>query len=387
MKICYLSLLPKFGSPAGSGVLKVSETLLKEYETIPGIEIHAISLQDGLPHEFSRVSGSVTYHYIPCKSHFKTLTGYFLEKIALRKKILQISPQLCHAQPSSEYLMTATEWNGPHVITIHGLVLRETKGARFWSRGVLENFIREIFQRRAVSRAKNIISISPYVDEYIQGLASPKIWHIPNPIDHEFFELKPSDSELLKIICVGILSARKNQKVLIQACAILKQRNIPFECHIVGRSSSGASKELESEIQVNNLQENVKLRGLLPDKDLIAEYAWANTVVLPSLEETAPLSLIQSLCSGRITIGANAAGIPALLDGGRRGHLFEPTQPISLANTLENIARNIKNFLHAAEQQKIDIEKLYHPRQVALKTLSTYQKILKQQTSQHVNLQ
>ena len=80
MKICYLSILPKLGNPAGSGVLKVSETLLKEYESIPNVEVHAISLQDGLPKEFSRVSGSVTYHYLPCKSNFKTLTGYLFEK-------------------------------------------------------------------------------------------------------------------------------------------------------------------------------------------------------------------------------------------------------------------------------------------------------------------
>jgi glycosyltransferase involved in cell wall biosynthesis len=377
MKICYLSILPKLGNPAGSGVLKVSETLLKEYESIPNVEVHAISLQDGLPKEFSRVSGSVTYHYLPCKSNFKTLTGYLFEKKTLHKKVLEICPQLCHAQPTSEYLMAATEWNGPHVITIHGLVLRETKGARLLSRGVLANFIREIFQRRAVSRAKNIISISPYVDEYIQGFASPRIWNIPNPIDHEFFEIQPATPGSLKIICVGILSARKNQKLLVQACAILKDMNIRFECHFIGRSAPGAAKELESEIQLHKLQGMVLLRGLLSDEDLIAEYAWANTVVLPSLEETSPLSLIQSLCSGRITVGANAAGIPALLEGGQRGHLFEPNQPADLAKTLAKISRNFSKALFEAKQQKREVENVYHPTQVAIKTLSTYQEIFK----------
>ncbi len=379
MKICYLSLLPKYGEPAGSGVLKVSETLLKEYESIPHVEVHAISLQDGLPEEFSRVSGSVTYHYLPCKPKFKTLSGYFFEKKTLHKKILELSPQLCHAQPTSEYLTTATEWNGPHVITIHGLVLRETKGARLLSRGVLANFIREIYQRQAVNRSQNVISISPYVEEYIQGFASPKIWKIPNPIDHEFFEIQPAVSGSLKIICVGLLSARKNQKTLIQACAILKSLNIPFECHLIGRSAPGASEELNSLIEVNRLQACVKLRGLLSDKDLIAEYAWANTVVLPSLEETAPLSLIQSLCSGRITIGANAAGIPLLLEGGRYGHLFDPTLPISLADTLANISRNVQEHIQTADKQKLELKQIYHPRNVALRTFSVYREILNQQ--------
>ena len=48
MKVAYLRMLPPPGQPASSGVPKVSETLLRAFETLPDLQVDAVTLVDGL---------------------------------------------------------------------------------------------------------------------------------------------------------------------------------------------------------------------------------------------------------------------------------------------------------------------------------------------------
>ena len=74
MRIAYLSVLPPPGEPAVSGVHKVSETLLREFETFPDLEVEAVTMIDDLPKELTVQKGHVRVHYLPCKPQGKTWT-------------------------------------------------------------------------------------------------------------------------------------------------------------------------------------------------------------------------------------------------------------------------------------------------------------------------
>jgi glycosyltransferase involved in cell wall biosynthesis len=279
MKIAYLSLLAPPDQHAVSGVPKVSETLLREFETLPGLRVEAITLMDGLPQEITRERGNVRHHYLPCRPKGKTTTFYWFERRRLQHFVRELKVDLAHGQPSGEYLLAATGCGLPHVITIHGLVFRETAGMSLFNSERLAGWMREKLQQQAAKRADNIISISPYVDDYLRGWTRGQIHPVANPIDPEFFEIAPPARDGLRIICVGIVSDRKNQALLVRACHFLHQQGIPFECHIVGPFGSGADEKMRRLIQEFGLAGKVLLKGKVSRSDLLAEYEWSNAVV------------------------------------------------------------------------------------------------------------
>jgi glycosyltransferase involved in cell wall biosynthesis len=373
VKVAYLSLLPPPGQPASSGVPKVSETLLRAFEDLPDLHVDAVTLVDGLPQAQTETRGAVTRHYLPCKPHGKTATLYWNEVRRLRRMVEKLRPDVVHGQPSAEYLLAATNCGQPHVITLHGLVERETKGLARLHPATLAGVIRDRLHRRAAARAAHIISISPYVDEWLAGWTRARIWPVPNPIDPEFFTLPPPERSGLRILCVGTVSERKNQALLVRAGERLAAAGVDFECRLVGQPAPGVAERLTAEITARNLAGRVRLTGLVSRAELLGHYAWANVLVLPSREETSPLSLIQGMAAGRIVLGADAAGIPRLLEGGQWGGLFPGEDAGQLAARLQAVGATEWDRAAAAQAHA---RTTFEPSAVARRTVAVYRATL-----------
>lgn len=375
MKVAYLSLLPPPGQPASSGVPKVSETLLRAFEELPDLQVDAVTLVDGLKQAQTETRGAVTRHYLPCKAHGKTVTLYWNEVRRLRSEVARLQPDVVHGQPSAEYLLATTSCGRPHVITLHGLVQRETAGLARFHPATFAGLVRDRLHRRAARQAAHIISISPYVDEWLAGWTQARIWPVPNPIDPEFFTLPPAEPGGLRILCVGTVSERKNQALLVRACAQLAAAGTAFECRIVGQPSPGMANRLNAEINSLKLAGRVLITGLVSRAELLAHYAWSNVVVLPSREETAPLSLIQGMAAGRMVLGADAAGIPKLLEGGKWGGLFKAEEPEALASLLKFIAQHPQGSAPRADVVA-HARATFEPGAVARQTVEVYRAAL-----------
>jgi glycosyltransferase involved in cell wall biosynthesis len=375
MNILHLSLLAPPGVPAASGVPKVAGTLLRYMEPRDDVKVRAVTMVDGLrsPHQEQR--GAVIYEYQPCRSSGKTLTLYCFESAALRKTIRRSTADVIHAQPTSQYLMAATASAMPSLITIHGLVAKETAGTQILHPSALANRIRDSLQRLAIRRARHIICLSPYVEDYLEGKTRAKRWALPNPIDEEFFNPKAVEWAGLRILCAGIVSQRKNQMLILRACALLKERGVPFSCRLIGPFAPGSEAEVRGYAESRALQDSVEIRGLVPLEEVEASYSWANVVALASREETMPLSLMQAMAGGRAVFGAKRAGIPALLNEGQYGTLFDSEDPRDLADCLTRFAKHPKPFIELAYNAKQHAIANFHPEAIATKTVAIYRAV------------
>lgn len=375
IKIGYLSLLPEPNQPAFSGVAKVSETLLRQFETHPDLRVEAFTMINDLPQETVIERGSVRYHYLPCGSRWKTATLFRKEIKQLQDRLRDCAVDLVHGQPTILYLAAATKSGLPNVITIHGLMMRETAGIAKWNPFYAQNMIWETLQRRCLKRAQHIISISPYVDEYVKGRIRGRLWSIANPIDGEFFEIPLPQPDGLRLICVGTVSPRKNQILLVQACRLMAELGIQFQCRIIGEILPEMGARIGEMIAEAGLSNQIVLTDRVQQKDLLEHYRWSNAVVLPSLEETSPLSLIQAMACGRCVFGARAAGIPALLQQGRYGTLFDPQTPQSLFQSLADFVKNPASYWALAEAGRKHASSTFRPSAVAGLTHQLYERI------------
>src|SRR3989454_2923589 len=107
-----------------------------------------------------------------------------------------------------------------------------------------------------------------------------KVVRVYNGVDLSLFhpaaggEKPPS-----RILGVGRLVEKKGFPTLIRACAVLRERGIPFTCDLIG---SGAQElALRTMITELDLGDAIVLRGGLPLEEIASEIRRASLVVLP----------------------------------------------------------------------------------------------------------
>jgi glycosyltransferase involved in cell wall biosynthesis len=214
-------------------------------------------------------------------------------------------------------------------------------GADLWrDRVALEDKIR---------RAEFIICISKFHrDLYLKHGAHPKQLHIvycgidvhqfSPPSEHD----RPSDG-IIHIRSSGRLVDKKGFIYLIEACSILANREVAFECTIAG--SGPLENELRDAIDRLGIEDRVTVTGEELKQEDIAAFAHGGTVYcLPCVwgkdndADGLPQMLMETMASGLPAISTRLVGIPDLIIDEETGILVEPNDAVQIANAIERIA-------------------------------------------------
>jgi glycosyltransferase involved in cell wall biosynthesis/tRNA A-37 threonylcarbamoyl transferase component Bud32 len=130
------------------------------------------------------------------------------------------------------------------------------------------------------------------------------------------------------ILCVAALQPYKGLDVLLEACAALMRRRVPFRCEIIGEGAERG--RLERLIEQRGMRTVVTLRGACTADAVRAELARATIFVLPSVVagngqmEGIPVALMEAMAAGLPVIASDLSGIPELVRAGRTGLLVRP---------------------------------------------------------------
>ena len=120
-----------------------------------------------------------------------------------------------------------------------------------------------------------------------------------------------------RILLVGRLIGLKGQAVFLRSLARVRKRwGGPLSVEIVG---GGPDQEqlrgLASELGVSDV---VHIHGFVPDEELTAHYARASLFVLPSVNDAAPLAILEAMASGLPVVASAVGGIPEVLAGNEK---------------------------------------------------------------------
>ncbi len=161
---------------------------------------------------------------------------------------------------------------------------------------------------------------------------SPEQFLPPNP--------KPANPVPL-ILFVAQLVERKGSPILVEACRLLVERGLVFECVIVG---DGPEKMLvEQLVQQYHLGEAVKLPGALFQEQLVEYLCRADVFVLPCITASngdmdgVPVSLMEAMCMEIATVSTKVSGIPELIEDGESGLLVPEKDAVALADALQRL--------------------------------------------------
>jgi glycosyltransferase involved in cell wall biosynthesis len=189
-----------------------------------------------------------------------------------------------------------------------------------------------------------IASISEFNRDYLMRVLGPwvrqKTRIVHCGIDPAYYgrSEKAFDGRRLEILSVGSLQPYKGFSFLIQACATLRSRGVPFRCRIIGGGDLRAA--LEKLIQENGLGKVVQLLGPRTQDEVSLLLRTGNCYVQPSIVtstgkmEGIPVAVMEAMISGLPVIATSISGLPELVKPGKTGWLVPPGDSEHLADAL-----------------------------------------------------
>jgi glycosyltransferase involved in cell wall biosynthesis len=355
-----------------------NETLASALAKEPDTEVYFFTICKGSQTQVVK-KGRLTVMYYAVSRWANAATGFAWTAMAARRFLREIQPDLIHGIGTEHIWATvAVGSKSPHVITIHGILnkFNECTQPGMFSRDRYFAY----WERRAIQEARQIICISPYVREMLAEFgARSRTYSVENPVNDRFYSTVSQPEKSRRIVFVGDTGKRKGLITLIQALGKLKSagRFSNWHLDIVGPSVPGAYHEsVMASIQQFGLQSQVTFSGVrLPDA-MAEMYAGSSIFVLPSGQETAPMSIGEAMACGLPVIATRIAGVPHMVAHEKSGYLVEVNDADGLAESLSRLIDD-PGLRHKMGREGANIAAArWRPEEIAHQTVCVYQDIL-----------
>ncbi len=289
-----------------------------------------------------------------------------LQAIALADRL---PPDVRHLHAHFAHGTTTVTWLAA---TMNGLPFSFTGHARDIYAGKLN---RHAMLRRKLLAAKFAITCTDANVRHLKGIAPEARVHLVyHGLSADFTALlsekhaAPHRNGHLRVLGVGRLVAKKGFDVLVDACAVLRDRGVPFDARIVGQEDAEA-EALRRRIAALRLDGLVTLPGPTDPEGLLHEYRSAGALcmpcrLLPDDRDGIPNVLVEAMAAGAPVVATNVSGIPELVRHEVNGLLVEPDAPAQLADALtrlhrdHELARRLTREARRTVQERFDGERL-----------------------------
>lgn len=196
-------------------------------------------------------------------------------------------------------------------------------------------------------RESDILVFQSNFDKDSFLVRNPKLKHkvsvIPGNIGGSWFDPGYKDSNnsrrLQNIIFLGAVSVRKGIKYLVYAVHSLIKDGNDINLKIAG--SGGLENELRQYISKNGIADRVRFLGKIDDN--LEQISKADLLVVPSIFDSYPNVILESLHVGTPVIAARSGGIPDMLED---SDLFEPSNVDEIYKILSRLYNDNSSYLN-----------------------------------------
>lgn len=201
------------------------------------------------------------------------------------------------------------------------------------------------YMRYCMKKAQKITAISKDQKFHGEKISKRSDITIINPgIDIDKF--KPSNkepdqkahSEEIIILTVKRLYPRGGLEDIIEIANKCAKKNKNIKFMIAGKGP--LKDKLQKTIDKYNIQDNVKLLGFVPDKELVELYARSDIFALTSNYEGFGIVYIEAMSSGKPVIAYDAGATSEVVINEKTGFLIEKGDIDSFSNKILELAKN-----------------------------------------------
>lgn len=181
-------------------------------------------------------------------------------------------------------------------------------------------------------------------------------------VDKFSFKPKPKLNSSIRLLSIARLTEKKGISVAIDACYLLKQRNVDFNYSIIG--DGPLRKQLESQVLNFDLGNEIVFLGS-QTQEVVSNYLNESDVfILPSVTaadgdmEGIPVALMEAMAIGIPVISTFHSGIPELIENRVSGFLVNENDAESIASVVSEIITDpsILSSICRNAKKKIDDE-------------------------------
>jgi glycosyltransferase involved in cell wall biosynthesis len=231
-------------------------------------------------------------------------------------------------------------------------------------------------------RSDGVVCISSHTQRAVVNLAR-RTWVVPNAVDPSFFadHTPPRRDAPPRILCVARVCPLKNQNGLIRALDALAGKH-PFELRFLGVATEvdAYGREFFSLVRARPW---CVYGGMASRKDLKTHLAQTTALVLPSLEENCPMTILEAMAAGVPVVASKVGGVPDLIEEGKTGFFCDPLQAASLSGVIERVLLNPALATVVARQAGECARERFHPKVIARRHLEIYREVLSRVPQRH----
>lgn len=189
---------------------------------------------------------------------------------------------------------------------------------------------------------KNAIDIRR-IDKYLD----PNIAH-----KTDSFKSQPTN-----LVFIGSVVERKGLKYLIHALNKINQDDTDIKLHIIGDHTADTvyTSELNNLIKASQLQDKVMFLGHIEEPlDYLSDMHF---LVLPSLDEGVPKSVIESICMGIPVIATDVGGTREVIFNYKNGMIVRPENVDDLYNAIKECLENADKIIQLTRSESDNARK------------------------------
>ena len=274
--------------------------------------------------------------------------------------VKSFKPELLHAHFAREATEKARELSAltgiPFTFTAHGYDLYRKAPPDF---------------RARAEAALAVVTVSQANRDFIEktfGVTREHVCVIPCGVDTERF--CPDESQgratlatVPLVVCVARHVAVKRLELLLEACALLRERGVRFRCVMVG--DGPLRRKLEDKCAGLGLREIVAMPGAAEQAEVLWWWQRATVGVLTSDNEGMPVSLMEAAACGVPVVATRVGGVAELVADGTTGLLVPPGDAKAFAAAVERVLvdDHLRERMSVAARQRA-LEKFSMVRQV-----------------------
>ena len=205
--------------------------------------------------------------------------------------------------------------------------------------------------RRKMDAASFVVTCTEANRRHLASLGSATPVHVVyHGLNADFESLvavgvRREEPPLLRLLAVGRLVPKKGLDTFVEACALLRGRDVDFEAVIAGEPGDH-EPEVRARVAAAGLADRVSFLGPLTQTELFEQYQCASVFALPCrvLEDGdrdgIPNVLMEAMACGVPVVTTGVSGITELVRDGMNGLIVEPDRPSELADALHRLVKD-----------------------------------------------